>query len=142
MATLKVVLDTNVILSGLAYPSGVPGKIVQAWRNGSIEVYLSEFILDELRRVLPRLRHRHDLSDQEIDDLVDILSFHSELLDPHKLPDTSVRDVQDLAVLGTFVAAQMLHEADYLISGDKDLLALSEAFPVIAPAEFWKLHGV
>jgi predicted nucleic acid-binding protein len=53
-----------------------------------------------------------------------------------------MRDMQDLPVLGTFVAAQSLHQADYLISGGKDLLALSDAFPIIAPAEFWQLHGV
>ncbi len=39
MATLKVVLDTNVLLSGLAYPASSPGKIVRAWHSGSIDVY-------------------------------------------------------------------------------------------------------
>lgn len=58
MATLRVVLDTNVILSGLAYPGSAPGKIMQAWRTGAIEVFLSDFILKELRRFLPRLDHR------------------------------------------------------------------------------------
>lgn len=53
MATLRVVLDTNVLLSGIAYPASVPGKIMTAWRQGAIEVLLSAFILEELRRVLP-----------------------------------------------------------------------------------------
>ena len=59
---LRVVLDTNVLLSGIAYPGSFPGKILMAWRHGSVEVVLSTFILDELRRVLPRLASRHDLS--------------------------------------------------------------------------------
>uniref|UniRef100_UPI001B67E7CD PIN domain-containing protein n=2 Tax=Thauera sp. TaxID=1905334 RepID=UPI001B67E7CD len=54
-STLRVVLDTNVLLSGLAYPGSVPGRIVAAWRHGSVDVVLSTFILEELRRVLPRL---------------------------------------------------------------------------------------
>lgn len=115
MATLKVVLDTNVILSGLAYPCSTPGKIMQAWRTGAIDVLLSDFILDELRRVLPRLQHKHGLSEQEMTDLVEILTFQAELA---------------------------THGADYLISGDKDLLELSSTFPIIAPAVFWQMHGV
>ena len=51
MAALRVVLDTNVLLSGIAYPASVPGKIMAAWRHGSVEVLLSAYILDELRRV-------------------------------------------------------------------------------------------
>ena len=41
MATLRVVLDTNVLLSGIAYPTIIPGKIMAAWRHGSVEVILS-----------------------------------------------------------------------------------------------------
>jgi predicted nucleic acid-binding protein len=55
----RVVLDTNVLLSGIAYPASMPGKILAAWRSGSVDVVLSDYILDELRRVLPRLGHRH-----------------------------------------------------------------------------------
>jgi predicted nucleic acid-binding protein len=58
MPQICIVLDTNVLLSGIAYPSSIPGKIVSAWRGGSLEVILSQYILDELQRVLPRLNHR------------------------------------------------------------------------------------
>ena len=46
------------MLSGLAYPASIPGKILDDWRQGSIEVWVSTYILDEVRRVLPRLAHR------------------------------------------------------------------------------------
>lgn len=141
MATLKVVLDTNVILSGLAYPGGAPGKIMQAWRTGAIDVVLSDFILDELRRVLPRLQHRHGLNEQEMNDLVEILTFQAEIVIPAVGPETGLRDVQDLPVLGTLLRALETHGADYLISGDQDLLELSSSFPIIAPAVFWQMHG-
>ena len=79
---MRVVLDTNVLLSGLAYPNSIPGKILAAWRFGSLEVVLSTFILEELRRVLPRLAHRHGLNAQQIDDLIDILSVKAEIVEP------------------------------------------------------------
>lgn len=141
MATLRVVLDTNVILSGLAYPGSAPGKIMQAWRMGAIEVFLSDFILEELRRVLPKLHHRHGLDNQEIDDLVDILSFQAELLTPHEVAADVIRDADDLPVLGTFLAAQEMYAADYLLTGDKDLLAEAGNFAIITPAAFWVAHG-
>ncbi len=55
MSGLRIVLDTNVLLSGLAYPGSVPGRIVTAWRQGGLDVVLSRYMLDELVRVLPRL---------------------------------------------------------------------------------------
>lgn len=47
MPALHVVRYTNVLVSGLACPGSVPGRIVTAWRQGSPDVVLSRFILDE-----------------------------------------------------------------------------------------------
>lgn len=138
---LRVVLDTNVLLSGIAFPGSVPGKIMSAWRQGSLEVVLSDFILGELRRVLPRLSARHGLSPVEMDDLVDILSIQAEVLAPDPVEEAALRDVQDLPVLGTLLAALQAGGVDYLVTGDKDLLVLSAKYPVISPAEFWIRHG-
>lgn len=80
MTVLRIILDTNVLVSGIAYPSSIPGKIMAAWRAGSIEMLLSNYILDELRIVLLRLGHRHNLSPGEIDDLVDIPTIQADLL--------------------------------------------------------------
>ena len=49
-SALCVVLDTHVLVSGIAYPGSTPGKIVSAWRYGAIEVMLSPFILAEMPR--------------------------------------------------------------------------------------------
>ncbi len=134
---MRVVLDTNVLLSGLAYPGSIPGRIVSRWRAGGLEVVLSHYILDELRRVLPKLRHRHGLSDAEVADLVDCLAFECELVDPATPPEPRLTDPWDQAVLGTLRASG----ADYLITGDKALLALSPQDPVVTPAQFWEAHG-
>jgi putative PIN family toxin of toxin-antitoxin system len=132
-----VVLDTNVLVSGLAYPASVPGRIVGAWRQGALEVVLSRYILDELQRVLPRLNHRLRWSPEDYADLVDILAIEADVVEPVALADDAARDVADVPVLGTLLTAR----ADYLITGDADLLVLAGSYPIVTPAEFWGRHG-
>jgi len=136
MPGVRVVLDTNVLVSGLAYPGSVPGRIVSAWRNGGIEVVLSRCILDELSRVLPRLS-RITLTTTEIRDLLDSLMFIADIVEPVAAVDEYLRDPADQPVLATWKAAN----AQYLISGDKDLLAVASSYPIVTPAEFWARHG-
>ena len=78
MAGLRVVLATNALLSGIACPASVPGKIAGAGRyHGALELVLSSYILDELARVMPKLKHRHGLSAAAIRDLIDILAIQA-----------------------------------------------------------------
>src|ERR1700736_6351899 len=102
MPGLGVVLDTNVLVSGLAYPGSVPGRIVSVWRQGGLDVVLSHYILEELSRVLPRLK-RIRLSDGEIRDLVDSLLFLADVVQPDGRRDESLRDAADQQVLGTLL---------------------------------------
>ncbi|OHC74096.1 MAG: putative toxin-antitoxin system toxin component, PIN family [Rhodospirillales bacterium RIFCSPLOWO2_02_FULL_58_16] len=125
------------MVSGLAYPNSIPGRIVAAWRQGAIDVALSRFILDELRRVLPRLNHRLNWREADFADLIDTLAFSVDLIEPVPLADDIVADAADIPVLGTLLAGR----ADYLVTGDQDLLALAESYPIITPAEFWRRHG-
>jgi putative PIN family toxin of toxin-antitoxin system len=136
MAGLRVVLDTNVLVSGLAYPASVPGRILSAWKQGAPGVVLSRYILDEMVRVLPRLA-RIKLRPAEIRDLADSFMFMAEIVTPSAKREKALRDEADQLVLGTLLAAQ----ADYLITGDKDLLALAGRFPIVTPAAFWERHG-
>jgi putative PIN family toxin of toxin-antitoxin system len=137
LATLRVVLDTNVLVSGLAYPASVPGRIVGAWRQGALEVVLSRYILDELVRVLPRLNHRLKWQPTDFADLIDILAIQADLVEPQPLECTAARDKDDVPVLGMLLASK----ADYLITGDADLLSLADRYSVVTPAEFWRKHG-
>lgn len=136
MAGLRVVLDTNVLVSGLAYPGSVPGRIVTTWRQGGLEVVLSRYIIDELTRVLPRLP-RLQLTPAEIRDLADSLVFLADVVEPEGPQDPSLRDPADQPVLQTLLAAK----AAYLVTGDKDMLALADRYPILTPAEFWARHG-
>ncbi|PWR18687.1 putative toxin-antitoxin system toxin component, PIN family [Zavarzinia compransoris] len=136
MPALRVVFDTNVLVSGLAYPGSVPGRIVGAWRQGGIDVVLSRYILDEVARVLPRLA-RAPLGPEDIRDLIDSFVFLADIVEPAAVADADLRDRADLPILGTLAAAG----AHYLVTGDKDLLALSARYPIVTPAAFWARHG-
>jgi uncharacterized protein len=136
MAGIRVVLDTNVLVSGLAYPASIPGRIVSTWRQGGIEVVLSRYILDEMVRVLPRLT-RIPLTPEEIRDLADSFIFLADIVDPDTKRDSNLRDEADQLVLATLRVSQ----ADYLITGDKDLLALGKEYPIVTPTIFWERHG-
>lgn len=136
MAGLRVVLDTNVLVSGLAYPASVPGRIVGVWQLGGLGVVLSKYILDEMVRVLPRLSC-NKRSPAEIRDLANRFLLLAEIVEPSVELDEALRDKADGPVLGTLLAAQ----ADYLITGDKDLLALAGKYPIVTRAAFWERHG-
>jgi putative PIN family toxin of toxin-antitoxin system len=137
MSGLRVVLDTNVLVSGLAYPGSVPGRIVAAWRQGGLDVVLSRYILDEMIRVLPRLP-RVQMTATEIRDLADSLMFLAEIVEPSGTPDEALRDPADQPILLTLLAAK----AQYLVTGDKDLLALTDRYPIVTPTDFWARHGI
>ena len=136
MPGLRVVLDTNVLVSGLAYPASVPGRILSAWQQGGLSLVLSRYILDEMVRVLPKLSS-NKRSPAEIRDLADSFMFMTEIIEPSSEVDEELRDKADQPVLGTLLAAQ----ADYLITGDKDLLALAGRYSIVTPASFWERHG-
>ena len=138
MPTLRVVLDTNVLASGIAFVDSVPGRVVGAWTKGSIEVVLSHHILGELARILPRFDHKLHWTPSKYANLIDILTLRAEIVEPEPLDPKTVRDPDDIPVLGTLLVSK----ADYLITGDKDLLALTERYPeIISPADFWRKHG-
>lgn len=137
MAQISIVLDTNVLLSGVAYPNSVPGKLIAAWKNGGVDVILSHYILDELQRVLPRLNHRLGWSQQDTQDFIDSLAFLADIVELLSAKEQKLRDEADQPVLGTLLASK----ANYLVTGDKDLLAISNIYPILSPAQFWQLHG-
>ncbi|MGP3790548.1 PIN domain-containing protein [Pseudomonas sp. B392_1p] len=93
--------------------------------------------MDELARVLPRLP-RIGLTPVEVRDLVDSLMFLADIVEPEGADATELRETADQPVLLTLLAAQ----ANYLITGDKDLLALADRYSIVTPAEFWARHGV
>ena len=121
---MKVVLDTNVLVSGLMLPDSVPGRIVAAWRSAQFELVLSESLLDEIGRVLsyPKIQGRLRWGQDEIARFLLLLRFKADVIDIAGEKASVPRDPGDDPVLATLLAAG----ADCLVSGDGDLLALRD----------------
>ena len=139
---MQVVLDTNVLVSGLAFPSGPPGRIVLAWRAGAFSLVASEFMLDELARILPALSHRTGFSAADVRDFLDLMRAMStivELSADHlaQAHGSGLRDPDDAPILATFLASG----ADCLVTGDKDLLVLAGPWAIVSPADFCARHN-
>jgi uncharacterized protein len=136
MTALRVVLDTNVIVSGLARPASKPGLILEACSQGAVALVLSRYILEETLRVLPKVA-KEGMTAAKIRDLVESVQLLAEVIEPSTEVEPLLRDEADQLVLGTLRAAR----ADYLITVDKDLLALGEKYSIVTPATFWARHG-
>lgn len=131
---MRLVMDTNVLLSALMRPAGVPARILEAWRASSITIMMSEAILEETAVALtyPKVRSRITLNDEELATFLAALRFEVELVDLAATEVSIPADPKDEAILATLIASQ----ADYLVTGDHHLLALSDRYPILRPAEF------
>jgi len=131
---LRVVLDTNVILSGLMSPKGTTGRIIQAWKDNRLTLLICEAQLEEIKRVLayPKIQNRLNWSGEKINLFVKLLAYRSEYVDISGIKAYVPQDTDDEMLLATLIAAK----ADYLVSGDSDLLALRESYAIITPAQF------
>ncbi|MEW6775911.1 MAG: putative toxin-antitoxin system toxin component, PIN family [Bdellovibrionota bacterium] len=136
---MRIVLDTNVFVSAMLVPASIPARIMDAWRSGSFVLVTSEVLLEELEEVLFRrkIRRRLELSDEEIRSYLALIPFNADVVAPAPVVPHVPRDRDDKMVLGTFLAGK----ADYLITGDEDLLELAGRYSIVTPAEFWLRHG-
>ena len=139
---MLVVLDTNVLVSGLAYAGGPPGRLVTAWRGGAFRIASSDFALRELTRVLPRMSARTGMSPMDLRDFLDSFRATAVWVEPGadimaQAQASGLRDPNDVPILAALIASG----ADCLVSGDKDLLALAEHYPILTPADFCARHA-
>jgi putative PIN family toxin of toxin-antitoxin system len=133
---VRVVLDTNVLVSGLMYPRSVPGRIVGAWRESRFDLVLSLEQLAEIGRVLAYRKIRKVLrwDDETIGRLLKQLFLRAEIIEADESVTKALRDPTDAPILSSFIAGR----ADYLVTGDADLLALRKRYKILAPSEFAK----
>jgi putative PIN family toxin of toxin-antitoxin system len=138
---IKAVLDTNVLVSGLVGQKGPPRQILDAWLEGRYTLVLSLYLVDELAHVLTyhRITERVRLTQEELEGILAALLAQAELTPGElQLPGVT-RDPKDDPVVACAVEGQ----ADYIVSGDQDLLVLGEheGIRVVAPRQFMELLG-
>ncbi len=117
---MKVVLDTNVLVSGLLF-GGVPGRILTAWSTGVIRLVISPPILDEYRRVGLELSKGREPLVSLLEALLATLTVHALLVDAPPLDERVGEDPDD----EMFLAAALAANARIIVSGDKHLLRVS-----------------
>lgn len=136
---MRVVLDTNVLVSALVAANSAPAQILARCQRGELELVVSPDSLAELRRVLhyPRIRSRLRYSDDQIEAFVAYLEQTAAILSPA----LTVQAVPDDADDDLFVALALEAEAPYLISGDKHLLSVGryQGVTILKPAAFLQL---
>jgi len=128
---VKVVVDTNVFVSGVFF-GGTPGRVLEAWRHGRVEVVLSREIVEEYVRVGERLANRFPGVD--LNPALELLTVSATLVTSPPLPERASRDPDD----DKFLACALAAGADCVVSGDRDLLDLSayEGIVVLSPRDF------
>ena len=131
---MRVVLDTNVLLSGMAVRGLCEALLDLLFDSPSHKVVLSEHILTEFRR---QYREKFGMTAEETDLAESFLRANCELAVPNDVPPDACRDPDDLPILGTLVAG----EADCLATGDADLLALGryEGSCILSPRQCYDI---
>lgn len=134
---MRVVLDTNVLLSALISPHGAPDILYNAWRASQFELVTSTAQLDELRRVSRYPKLKSILPAHRVGAMVNNMQRAIVLEHLPNLPDgVEVKDPNDVFLFTMALAG----EADYLVTGDRraGLLQLSSAgrARIVTPATF------
>ena len=131
---MKVVLDTNVMVSALLKRDSIPARILTAVWDGQLQLLSSAPLLEELLRVLgyPKIRKRLLAASIDIDQFLELLPFFVTEVVPDDGSAPMPRDPADRMVLATLIAGS----ADWLVTGDEDLLALADQFPILTPTAF------
>ena len=140
IVTLRVVFDTNTVISALLFSKGRLAWLRTVWRQGTIVPLISKATTEEIIRVLAYPKFHLDATDRE-ELLGDFLPF-AEVIDA-VLPTGEVpvcRDKHDQIFLELAVAG----EADVLVTGNEDLLVLAEEspIPIMTPANFHRRIGI
>jgi uncharacterized protein len=137
-AGLRVVIDTNLVLSALVF-GGSTAKLRLAWQDDRFTPLASKATITELIRVLAYPKFKLTKSEQE-DLLADYLPFCETVLMPEVLP--AIPDCRD-PFDAPFLVLAMVGRADYLVTGDRDLLCLADQFfcPIIKADRFFAVNN-
>lgn len=132
-----VVLDTNTVLSSLLFSQNKLSQMRMLWQSKKITPVASKATVSELIRVLAYPKFK--LSSLEQQNLLgEYLPYVKTIKKVQKLTDVNVcRDINGVMFLELALAGN----ADYLVTGDKDLLVLQQHFnfQIITPAAFINL---
>ena len=131
---MRAILDTNILVAAFFWHDP-PHRLLEQVREGSLTLISSPALIAELTEVIARekfdaiLIRSRTSREQSLEEVRSL----AELLDPPPLPKPICRDPDDDQVLALAIAAQ----ADFIVSGDHDLLVLKavRSIPILTPVE-------
>jgi len=132
---VNVISDTNVFMSGVFF-SGPPYQILNAWRDGKIQLVISQEILKEYWRVGEVIDEQFPSID--LKQFLDLVTIEAELYQTQDLPKPVCTDPDD----DKFLACAIASGSRIIVSGDKHLLKVSgyQGIEILKPHEFIKRH--
>ena len=125
---MRVVLDTNAVLSALVFGGGTAGLVRQGWQRGAFVPLVSTATAQELVRVLAYPKFRLSAAEQD-ELLADYLPYAQTVRIPSPPPVVpACRDVLDTP----FMQLALTGKAKVLVSGERDLLAIAAEFEKVS----------
>lgn len=138
---MRIVVDSNVIVSAFIYPSSELAAIITQWEAGNLDLLFADEMLDELGDVLrrPHIVAIHGQSELDIQRFLARFGQHGVSIKPDRTLRVVFADPKD----DIFVQTAIAGGAEYIISGDKHLLAIGEhrGIRIVAPATFLAIIG-
>jgi len=130
----RVVLDTNIWISGLLLPTSLAGKVLMQWKEARVTLVTSPPLIAEIGKVLayPKINKRLGWSWEKIETYLATLRFFTEVIEIGHLDVKVESDPDDGIILATLIASN----ADYLVTGDQVLLSYAKDYPVLTLKEF------
>jgi len=128
---VKIILDTDVFISGVFF-TGPPYQILRAWRDGKVQLVISQEILEEYQRVGKTLARQFPGID--VGPILELLTIKAELVAAPGLPEPVCDDPDD----DKFLACALASKARLIVSGDKQLLRVSgyRRIVIVSPRRF------
>ena len=131
---MKVVLDTNVFISGIFW-TGESHNAILAWKEGKFDLVTSPQTVSELVKILSdfKIRLPHDM----IKEWSDLIVRNSIVVEPKE----KISAVKDDPTDDIFIEAAVAGSADFIVSQDKEVLKLKEfrGIKIVTPEEFNKI---
>ncbi|NOY07947.1 MAG: putative toxin-antitoxin system toxin component, PIN family [Spirochaetes bacterium] len=127
---MKIVLDTNVLISGVINPDGKPVKIVNLLLNEKVKLLYDNRIIREYSEVL--CRKKFSFTPNMIVPLIDFIKMEGEFVAANPV-NAEMEDESDKK----FLEAAMSGKAEYLITGNKKHFPKSKF--IVTPAEFLEI---
>jgi len=120
---VRVVLDTNILISSAINKLGIPRQLFKLWRSRKLILVTSQFQLRELTRVFhyKRIRKRYPLKEGFVVRFLSLIRKSGVVVSPETIPEATA-DPDDNQILAAATAGR----ADAIVSGDEHLLKLKK----------------